>query len=104
MVDKPIADLFETAAQLQTLAMGLMTAARRMESLTAQREAEEDESEGPLLNVREVAARLSLPKSSVYMLIQRGDLPAVRFGKALRVAPQDLEAYVTANRSAGGGL
>ena len=95
-------DLFEAAATLQALALDLATAAKQLEA-RPERADEEDGEAGPLLNVRDVAERLRLPRSSVYMLIQRGELPVVRFGKALRVLPQDLEAYVAASRSVGGG-
>jgi excisionase family DNA binding protein len=95
-------DLFAAAATLQALALDLATAAKQMEALPERADAEDEEA-GPLLQVRDVAQRLALPKSSVYMLIQRGDLPAVRFGKALRVMPQDLEVYVAASRLVGGG-
>ena len=50
---------------------------------------------------RELARRLGLPVSTVYAQIRRGDLPAVRFGRALVVLTDDLEAYLKANRQGG---
>jgi excisionase family DNA binding protein len=47
-----------------------------------------------LLNVKQVARRLSLAPSSVYELIARGQLQAVRVGRAVRVRPADLDAYL----------
>ncbi len=48
-----------------------------------------------LLTVREVAARLRLGKSTVYLLIQRGDLPAVRFGSSVRVPEALFEKWLS---------
>lgn len=47
----------------------------------------------PLLTVREVAASLRVSTATVYGIIQRGQLPARRISGALRVRPEDLEAY-----------
>lgn len=51
-----------------------------------------------LLLPDEVAARLRLPRSSIYRLVKLGRLPAVRIEHQLRFRPADVEAYL-----AGGG-
>ena len=47
-----------------------------------------------LLTVREVAERLRLGKSTVYLLIKRGEMPAVHFGGAVRVPQESLEVWL----------
>lgn len=47
-----------------------------------------------LLRIPEVAAELGLARSSVYALIQAGELPVVRIGRAVRVPRVVLEAWV----------
>ncbi len=46
------------------------------------------------LTVAEVAARLGHPRSVVYALCEAGILPHVRVSNAIRVAPEDLAAYL----------
>jgi excisionase family DNA binding protein len=52
-----------------------------------------------LLTVAEVAGILRLPPSTVYELIRRGKLPAVRAGRSLRVPRDALKRWI-----AGGGV
>lgn len=47
-----------------------------------------------LLRIPEVAAELRLARSSVYQLIQTGELPVVRFGRAVRVPRSALESWI----------
>jgi excisionase family DNA binding protein len=47
-----------------------------------------------LLRIPEAAARLGVGRSTVYELIQAGQLPAVRIGKAVRIPASRLEAWV----------
>jgi excisionase family DNA binding protein len=53
-----------------------------------------------LLRVKDVQRLLSLGATSVYALIERGQLPVVRVGRSIRVRPEALEAFVEANTTA----
>lgn len=48
----------------------------------------------PLLRADEVAQRLNISRSLAYQLMQRGEIPTVRFGGSVRVRESDLGAYV----------
>lgn len=48
-----------------------------------------------LLRLDEVADRLAVSRSMAWKLIAAGDLRAVRIGRAVRVRPRDLEAYLS---------
>jgi excisionase family DNA binding protein len=48
-----------------------------------------------LLNAEEVAQRLRISVPMAYRLIQRGDIPAIRIGRLVRVRDLDLEAFIT---------
>ena len=47
-----------------------------------------------LLTVPEVAQRLAVPRSYVYELARRGELPCVRFGKYVRICPSVLRKWL----------
>jgi len=47
-----------------------------------------------LLKVADVAQRLKLSRSMVYMLCQRGELPTVKIGAAVRVPSDQLDAWI----------
>ncbi len=47
-----------------------------------------------LLRLHEVADRLAISTSMAWKLIAYGHLPSVRIGRAVRVRPADLEAYL----------
>jgi excisionase family DNA binding protein len=49
--------------------------------------------EDGLLTMRQVAARLNVPKSRAYELARQGKLPAVRIGKYVRVSENSLLEY-----------
>jgi excisionase family DNA binding protein len=49
-----------------------------------------------LLTAGEVSDRLRVSTMTVYRLIRRGELPAVRVGRNYRVREADLEAYLEA--------
>jgi excisionase family DNA binding protein len=50
------------------------------------------------LTVREVATRLHVSTATVYTLAERGGLPHVQISNAIRVAPEDLEAYLSRHK------
>lgn len=49
---------------------------------------------GKLLTIKEVAERLSVSEPTIYRLINRGELPTVKIGRALRFDEADIEAYI----------
>jgi excisionase family DNA binding protein len=48
-----------------------------------------------LLTAGEVAAQLRVSTMTVYRLIRRGELPAVRVGRNYRVRAEELERYLS---------
>jgi excisionase family DNA binding protein len=54
-----------------------------------------------LLSVREAARRLGVCTATVYALCDAGALAHVRVTNAVRVAPEDLAAFVRAHRRGG---
>ena len=48
-----------------------------------------------LLTAGEVAEQLRVSTMTVYRLIRRGELPAVRVGRNYRVRSEDLEEYLS---------
>ena len=46
------------------------------------------------LSPSSLAQRLSLDRKTVYRAIDRGDLRAFRFGRALRLDPQDVQDWL----------
>jgi excisionase family DNA binding protein len=53
-----------------------------------------DGSNGRLLRLEEIADRMAISKSMSWKLVASGQLRAVRIGRAVRVRPADLEAYI----------
>lgn len=53
-----------------------------------------------LLNVHEVAERLAVSEVLVYRLLDRGEIPKIKVGGAVRVHPDDLGAYIDRQRQA----
>ena len=47
-----------------------------------------------LLKIADVAKRLAVSVTTVRRLIAAGKLQTVRIGRALRIRPDDLEAYI----------
>ncbi len=53
-----------------------------------------DADSGRLLRIEQIAERLSVSRSMAWKLIDSGVLRSVRIGRAVRVRPADLEAYL----------
>jgi len=54
-----------------------------------------------LLTYREAGEILGVTDRTIWTLVDRGELPAVRFGRSVRIDPADLRAFI--ERSKGGG-
>ena len=50
-----------------------------------------------LLKAKDVAEILQISRAMAYSLMQRGEIPTVRIGKARRVRPEDLIKYIESN-------
>lgn len=50
-----------------------------------------------LLKAKDVAEVLNVSRSMAYRLMQYGNIPTVHLGKAIRVRPEDLDAYIRKN-------
>ncbi len=50
--------------------------------------------QGSLLKASEVAKLFNISRSLAYQLMQRGDVPTVRFGGIVRVRASDLDEYI----------
>ena len=50
-----------------------------------------------LLNAGEVAKELRISKTAAYQLMQRCEIATVRFGRSVRVRPDDLEKFINHN-------
>lgn len=53
-----------------------------------------------LLTYRETARLLGVTERTVWSLVDRGELTAVRFGRSVRVDPRDLRAFIDGARRA----
>jgi excisionase family DNA binding protein len=51
-----------------------------------------------LLAPDEVARMLGMSKPHVYNLAKSGELPSIKFGRAVRFDPKDVEAYIRKHR------
>jgi excisionase family DNA binding protein len=62
------------------------------------------ENEKPWMRVPEAAAYFSVPRSRMYDLIQKGELPAVRLGaRSIRVNVRDVERFLAEHRRTNHG-
>ena len=52
----------------------------------------------PLLSPEDVARQCGLSRRAVYRAIERGELRASRLCSRLRIRPEDLDAWIDANR------
>jgi len=55
-----------------------------------------------LLTYHEAAKLLDVTERTVWNLVHRGELPAVRFGRSVRIDPVDLRAYIDGCKTRGG--
>jgi excisionase family DNA binding protein len=51
-------------------------------------------SDRELLRVEEAARVLALSRSKLFLMIAAGELPVVRFGRALRIPRRQLERWI----------
>jgi len=54
----------------------------------------------PLLTYREAAKVLGVTERTIWTLVNAGSLPAVRFGRSVRIDPADLRGFITRAKSA----
>lgn len=47
--------------------------------------------------IQQVAAFLNVARSTVYLLIERGELPVARIGRTVRIDPQHVREYLERN-------
>jgi excisionase family DNA binding protein len=52
----------------------------------------------PLLTVDQTATYLGISRRQVYLLLDAGQIPAVRVGTRLRFVPSELRAYLERHR------
>jgi len=50
------------------------------------------------LTVKEVGFRLNLSRHAIYRLIESGELPSHRFGRAVRLDPVDVEEFIARSK------
>ena len=50
-----------------------------------------------LLKAKVVAEILQISRAMVYTLMQRGEIPTIRIGKARHIRPEDLIKYIESN-------
>jgi excisionase family DNA binding protein len=58
-----------------------------------------NETKPQLLGLNAVTARTDLSKSTIYRLINKGHLKAVKVGKALRISESELSRFIQALES-----
>lgn len=57
-----------------------------------------------LLTYREAGKLLGVTERTIWTLVDRGELPAVRFGRSVRIDPADLRAYIDQCKTAAKGV
>lgn len=50
-----------------------------------------------LLRAKEVAGTLNVSPSQVFAMMKSGQIPTVRFGRCVRIRPEDLEEFIQTN-------
>ncbi len=54
-----------------------------------------------LLKAQDVAAALNVGLSTVYQLVERGELSSIRIGRSVRIRPEDLEKFIESKAQRG---
>ncbi len=57
-----------------------------------------------LLIAQDVAAALNMGLSTIYMLMERGELPSIRIGRSVRIRPEDLEKFIESKAQRGAAI
>ena len=57
-----------------------------------------------LLNAQDVAAALKMGISTVYVLVERGELHSIRIGRSVRIRPEDLEKFIESKAQRGAAV
>ena len=53
------------------------------------------------IKISQVTERLNVSPNTVYKRVSRGDIPAYRIGKLIRIDERDLEKYMKQNQTEG---
>ena len=53
------------------------------------------------LTVEQIADQLAVSRMTIYRLVERGELPAHRIGRSIRVREKDFDAYLRATDLSG---
>lgn len=56
-----------------------------------------------LIDASELSEALGYPKSRIYELVRQGEIPHVRFGRAVRFDPVAVREWIDAGGTAGNG-
>lgn len=51
----------------------------------------------PMQTIEQVATWLNVARSTVYLMLERGELPVVRIGRSVRIRPEDVREYLERN-------
>jgi excisionase family DNA binding protein len=57
-----------------------------------------------LLTYKQAGALLGVTERTVWTLVDDGELPAVRFGRSVRIDPADLRAYIDRCKTTAKGV
>lgn len=96
-LDQLIQDPAKAAILSPKIAQALLIGLASLQPLLVQRAlmgSVDSVSDEDLLTIGQVAARLKLSQYRAYELCRHGELKAIRLGKAVRVKPSDLHAYM----------
>ncbi len=56
----------------------------------------------PMQTIEQVATWLNVARSTVYLMLERGELPVVRIGRSVRIRPEDVREYLERNTGRAG--